>query len=95
MKLKIYYAFPFGSGFDTHVLQKGQQNKILKVYADAVKAFCDDLKANNRFNDTVVMTFSEFGRRVAQNASRGTDHGTANNVYIAGEGKLLLRDGYV
>lgn len=80
--IKIYYVSL--SGFDTHVAQKGQHNRILKVYSYALKTFCDDLKANNRFNNTIVMTFSEFGRRVSQNASRGTDHGTANNIYIAG-----------
>ncbi len=83
--IRIYYVSL--SGFDTHVTQKGQHNRLLKVYGDTLKTFCDDLKVNNRFNDTVVMTFSEFGRRVAQNASLGTDHGTSNNVYIAG-GKL-------
>ncbi len=81
----IYYVSL--SGFDTHVFQRGQQNRVLKVYSDALKTFCDDLKEHDRFNDTVILTFSEFGRRVEQNASKGTDHGTANNVYIAG-GKL-------
>jgi uncharacterized protein (DUF1501 family) len=81
----IYYVSL--SGFDTHVFQSGQQSRVLKVYSEALKALCDDLKASNRFNDTVILTFSEFGRRVEQNASKGTDHGTANNVYIAG-GKL-------
>jgi uncharacterized protein (DUF1501 family) len=81
----IYYVSL--SGFDTHVFQSGQQSRALKVYSEALKALCDDLKASNRFNDTVILTFSEFGRRVEQNASKGTDHGTANNVYIAG-GKL-------
>ena len=81
----VYYvSLP---GFDTHVFQKGQHRNLLKVYGDALKAFCDDLKQNNYFNETMIMTFSEFGRRVAQNASKGTDHGTANNVFIAG-GKL-------
>jgi uncharacterized protein (DUF1501 family) len=82
---KVYYVSL--SGFDTHISQKGTQNRILKIYADTVKVFTDDLKAKDRFNDTVIMTFSEFGRRVAQNASRGTDHGTASNIYIVG-GKL-------
>jgi uncharacterized protein (DUF1501 family) len=81
---KIYYVSL--SGFDTHINQKDRHEKLLKVYADGLKTFCDDLKENDRFKDTVVMTFSEFGRRVAQNASRGTDHGTANNIYIAGGG---------
>ena len=49
---------------------------------DAVKAFTNDLKKNNRFNDVLMMTFSEFGRRVSQNASGGTDHGTANNMFM-------------
>jgi len=81
----VYYVSL--AGFDTHVFQKGTQNRLLKVYSDAIKSFCNDLKSNNRFNDTLIMTFSEFGRRVKQNSSRGTDHGTANNIYVIG-GKL-------
>lgn len=81
----VYYVSL--SGFDTHVFQKGKHQNLLKNYGDTLKIFCDDLKQNNVFNDTLVMTFSEFGRRVAQNASRGTDHGTANTVFLAG-GKL-------
>lgn len=81
----VYYVSL--SGFDTHVFQKGKHQNLLKNYGDTLKIFCDDLKQNNAFNDTLVMTFSEFGRRVAQNASRGTDHGTANTVFLAG-GKL-------
>ncbi|HTA28250.1 MAG TPA: DUF1501 domain-containing protein, partial [Bacteroidia bacterium] len=81
----VYYiSLP---GFDTHVLQKGQQKRALKTLSDGLAAFCQDLKENNKFDDTVVMTFSEFGRRVAQNASGGTDHGTANNIYVI-SGKL-------
>jgi uncharacterized protein (DUF1501 family) len=74
------------SGFDTHILQKGAQNKLLKLFSDTLTVFCNDLKANNRFNETLIMTFSEFGRRVAQNGSKGTDHGTANVVFFAGGG---------
>lgn len=81
----VYYVSL--SGFDTHVFQKGTQNRLLKIYGDTLKAFCNDLKSNNRFTDTLIMTFSEFGRRVKQNSSKGTDHGTASNIYIAG-GKL-------
>jgi uncharacterized protein (DUF1501 family) len=81
----VYYiSLP---GFDTHVFQKGQQNRALKSLSDGLEVFCQDLKDNNKFDDTVVMTFSEFGRRVAQNASGGTDHGTANNIYVI-SGKL-------
>ena len=53
---------------------------------DAVGAFMKDLKSNNRFNDVLFFTFSEFGRRVSQNASGGTDHGTANNMFLIGGG---------
>ena len=53
---------------------------------DAIKAFVADLKTNNRFGDTLLMTFSEFGRRVTQNASGGTDHGTANNMFFVSGG---------
>ena len=49
---------------------------------EAIRAFTKDLKANGRFNDVMLMTFSEFGRRVSQNASGGTDHGTANNMFF-------------
>jgi uncharacterized protein (DUF1501 family) len=80
----VYYVSL--SGFDTHVLQKGAHSKLLKLYSDTLKIFCNDLKANNHFNDTMILTFSEFGRRVAQNGGKGTDHGTANVVFIAGGG---------
>ena len=82
---RVYYISL--SGFDTHAFQRGQQNRVLKVYSEAMKAFHADLTEANRFNETAILTFSEFGRRVEQNASKGTDHGTANNVFIAG-GKL-------
>jgi uncharacterized protein (DUF1501 family) len=76
----VYYCEH--SGFDTHFGQLGKQKNLLEQYSQAVAAFVDDLKQNNKLNDVVVMTFSEFGRRVEQNASGGTDHGTANNVFI-------------
>ena len=82
---QVYYVSL--GGFDTHALQKNKQQRLLKEYAEAIKAFTDDLKHNHLFNDVLIMTFSEFGRRVKQNASGGTDHGTANNVFITG-GKL-------
>lgn len=75
------------SGFDTHVNQKLRQEQLLKQYSEAVHTFVQDLKQNHQLEDTLVMTFSEFGRRVAQNGSGGTDHGTANNVFLMG-GKL-------
>ena len=85
LQTRVYYVSL--SGFDTHVGQLNQQSRQLKVYADAVAAFVKDLKQTGKLDDTLVMSFSEFGRRVEQNASNGTDHGTANNILIYG-GKL-------
>ena len=56
----------------------------MRQYSTAVKALVEELKSHNKLKDTLIMTFSEFGRRVAQNASGGTDHGTANNLYLIG-----------
>ena len=81
---KVYYV-SLGS-FDTHVGQEGRQENLFKEMNDAVKAFVKDLKANGRFEDVMLFTFSEFGRRVAQNASGGTDHGTANNMFLISGG---------
>jgi uncharacterized protein (DUF1501 family) len=81
---KVYYV-SLGS-FDTHINQDAQQARLFKEMNDAVGAFIKDLKANNRFNDVLFFTFSEFGRRVSQNASQGTDHGTANNMFLIGGG---------
>lgn len=81
---KVYYV-SLGS-FDTHVNQDNQQKRLFTELNDAVKAFTTDLKNNNRFNDVLMMTFSEFGRRVSQNASNGTDHGTANNMFFISGG---------
>jgi uncharacterized protein (DUF1501 family) len=77
---KVYYV-SLGS-FDTHFNQQMQQQNLFTQLSGAVKAFTKDLKANNRFNDVLLFTFSEFGRRVSQNASGGTDHGTANNMFL-------------
>lgn len=80
----VYYV-SLGS-FDTHVGQEGQQQRLFKEMNDAVGAFVKDLKTANRFDDVLFFTFSEFGRRVAQNASGGTDHGTANNMFFLSGG---------
>jgi len=81
---KVYYV-SLGS-FDTHVNQEMQQQRLFTEMNEAVKAFVKDLKSNNRFNDVMLFTFSEFGRRVSQNASGGTDHGTANNMFLISGG---------
>jgi uncharacterized protein (DUF1501 family) len=81
---KVYYV-SIGS-FDTHVFQQNTQQRLFKQMNDAVEAFTTDLKNNNRFNDVLLFTFSEFGRRVSQNASGGTDHGTANSMFLINGG---------
>ncbi len=88
---KVYYV-SLGS-FDTHVNQQDQQKKLFKEMDEAITAFVKDLKANNRFDDVVLTSFSEFGRRVSQNASGGTDHGTANNMFLIGGG--LKQKGFI
>ncbi|MCB9275034.1 MAG: DUF1501 domain-containing protein [Lewinellaceae bacterium] len=87
---KVYYVSL--TGFDTHVNQKSRQERLLKEYAEGVKALVEGLKQNNLFEDVLILTFSEFGRRVKQNASNGTDHGTANNVFLIGGS--LARPGF-
>jgi len=82
LKTRVYYVSL--SGFDTHVNQNQQQGRLLQQYAEGINAFVKDLQQNNKLQDTLVLTFSEFGRRVAQNASNGTDHGTANNMFLFG-----------
>ncbi|MGV3530663.1 MAG: DUF1501 domain-containing protein [Flavisolibacter sp.] len=81
---KVYYV-SLGS-FDTHINQQMQQQRLFKEMNDAVAAFVKDLKSNNRFQDVLLFSFSEFGRRVSQNASGGTDHGTANNMLMLSGG---------
>lgn len=81
---KVYYV-SLGS-FDTHINQDAQQQRLFTEMNEAVKAFVKDLKQQNRFEDVMLFTFSEFGRRVEQNASGGTDHGTANNMFLVSGG---------
>jgi len=72
--------------FDTHAAQKQTQNRLLAELSDGLKAFYDDLAAHGNEKRTLTMTFSEFGRRVQENASRGTDHGEAAPMFLVGGG---------
>jgi uncharacterized protein (DUF1501 family) len=81
---KVYYL-SLGS-FDTHTNQRLRQDRLLQIYSDSMAAFMKDLRKNGKHKDVVVMTFSEFGRRVKQNGGKGTDHGTANNLFLIGGG---------
>lgn len=77
---RIYYA-SHGS-FDTHVGQRGRHDKLLGDLDAALAAFTAEMQAAGLFNDVLIMTFSEFGRRVGENASGGTDHGTAAPMFM-------------
>jgi uncharacterized protein (DUF1501 family) len=70
--------------FDTHAGQRVQQDRLLGYLGNGLLAFHQDLAAHGNDRRVLVMTFSEFGRRVTQNASNGTDHGTAMPVFITG-----------
>lgn len=80
---QVFYAGL--TGFDTHASQPNTQARLLKTYAESIEVFVDDLQKNNNFDDVLILTFSEFGRRVKQNQSQGTDHGAANNVFVIGK----------
>lgn len=79
---RIYYVSQ--GGYDTHTNQLATQQRLLGDLGDSVKAFVADLKAQDNMQRVLVMTFSEFGRRVAENASGGTDHGAAAPIFIVG-----------
>ena len=80
---KVFYTSL--GGFDTHANQQDKQARLLSQYAESISSFVKDLKQNGTFKDTLILTFSEFGRRVKQNAANGTDHGAANNVFVIGK----------
>lgn len=82
MPTRVYYAGM--GGFDTHANQAGQQDLLLGQLDDALAAFTADLRAQKNFDRVAIMTFSEFGRRVAENGSGGTDHGTAAPMFLLG-----------
>jgi len=82
---KLFYTSI--SGFDTHVRQTDMHGRLLGVVGNSISTFADDLAEGGELENAVILVFSEFGRRVKQNAGNGTDHGTANNVYVIG-GKL-------
>ena len=79
---RVYYVTL--GGFDTHAGQAGTHANLLRQLGSSMKAFYDDLKAQGNADRVLTMTFSEFGRRVRQNASAGTDHGTAAPMFLMG-----------
>lgn len=79
---RVYYVSL--GGFDTHTTQAGRHAGLLQELSQGLGSFVADLKALGHLDRTLVMTFSEFGRRVAENEQQGTDHGTANVMFLAG-----------
>jgi uncharacterized protein (DUF1501 family) len=80
---RVYYVAM--GGFDTHANQTGQHQRLLQQFSQAMAAFQKELKATGDKQRVVTMAFSEFGRRVKQNASGGTDHGTAGPMFLFGD----------
>ena len=85
MPTRLYYTSYRNNAFDTHVFQNDTHKRLLTYASDAVSAFIRDLERIGRADDVVVMVFSEFGRRVPENVNLGTDHGTANLMFVAGK----------
>ena len=84
MPTRLYYVSYRNNAFDTHVFQNDLHQRLLTYTSDAVSAFIQDLERIGRANDVALMIFSEFGRRVPENVSLGTDHGAANLMFVVG-----------
>jgi uncharacterized protein (DUF1501 family) len=79
---RVYYASQ--GGFDTHAGQLNTHDRLMTELNDSLSAFAADLKEQGNFDRVLLMTFSEFGRRVAENANGGTDHGAAAPMFVLG-----------
>lgn len=79
---RVFYTSQ--SGYDTHAGQANSHRVLLNEFSGALSAFLDDLKASQLADRVMVLAFSEFGRRVSENGSAGTDHGAAGPVFVAG-----------
>ncbi|WP_197231374.1 DUF1501 domain-containing protein [Novipirellula artificiosorum] len=84
LSTRVYYVQL--DGFDTHANQPNTHAILLREWSDAVSTFIRDLEGHHHGDRVCVMTFSEFGRRVAENASQGTDHGAAGPMFLCGGG---------
>lgn len=82
---RLYYTSFRNNAFDTHVQQPNLHRRLLSYACDAVYGFLSDMERLGLADRVVVLAFSEFGRRVGENANRGTDHGTANVMFLAGK----------
>lgn len=82
---KVYYVPYRNNAFDTHVYQGDLHARLWSYTSDHISGFVRDMERIGRGDDVVVMVFSEFGRRVAENTSLGTDHGTAGPAFVIGK----------
>ncbi|MFZ4082298.1 MAG: DUF1501 domain-containing protein [Pirellula sp.] len=82
VKTRVYYVTL--DGFDTHANQPDVHATLLRQWSEALSAFLSRLEQSGQQDRVLVMTFSEFGRRVSENASQGTDHGAAAPMFLAG-----------
>ncbi|MFP6776167.1 MAG: DUF1501 domain-containing protein [PS1 clade bacterium] len=71
-------------GFDTHADQPESHYELLKELNNSVASISNYLKAKNLWNNTLIMTYSEFGRRISENGNNGTDHGEASCMFCTG-----------
>lgn len=85
MPTRVFYVSYAGNAFDTHVHQADLHERLLMYSADALRGFMNDIERMGRGDDVAVVVFTEFGRRVEENASAGTDHGTATPMFILGK----------
>jgi uncharacterized protein (DUF1501 family) len=81
---RIYYVQT--GGYDTHANEKATHDRLMTDLGDAIAAFHQDITAHGWAQNVAIMTWSEFGRRVKENGSGGTDHGTAAPMFVAGDG---------
>ena len=86
MPTRLYYVSYAGNSFDTHVQQADLHSRLLMYTADAVHGFMKDMERIGRAGEVAVVMFTEFGRRVEENGSLGTDHGTATPMFVIGRG---------
>ena len=86
MPTRLYYVSYAGNSFDTHVQQADLHSRLLMYTADAVHGFMKDMERIGRASEVAVVMFTEFGRRVEENGSLGTDHGTATPMFLIGKG---------
>ena len=84
MPTRLFYVQYRNNDFDTHVHQVDLHARLLAYASDPIHGFVEDMDRIGRGDDVTMMVFTEFGRRVPENASGGTDHGTATPVYVVG-----------